>query len=337
MPLEETRLTLWCGLAIAVAGLFWTVPGFNVLGSLAGMTGLILIIARLGFRRGFMLSLGGLLAAFATGYSIPLSGSGDGLGTGVITAAMFSGLLIAPGFIMGGASRRLDTPLKVLLKGLIPIVILLVLGSFYYFQIINDLPATTKQVNDFISSEITKNPQLSTLINSRYGNAADAIAQFLNETDKIFEVFIKILPGLLIICAVGFLLICQTIAGAYSTKLQIMIPRFRQFYLWQASDWWLIPTAVGLALMVFMRDDFWFYGGVNLIIVTGHVYAVVGMAVIESFMKRYSIPLLAKIIFYLFILFTIWMSFIVFAIIGLADSRFNFKRENLDIEDKNIG
>jgi hypothetical protein len=85
--------------------------------------------------------------------------------------------------------------------------------------------------------------------------------------------------------------------------------------------------------VVFLKDDFWFYSGINLLIVTGHVYAVVGMAIVEAFFKRAMIPIPLRVIFYVILLLSSLFGLIFLAALGLADSRFNFARENT--ENKN--
>jgi uncharacterized protein YybS (DUF2232 family) len=126
------------------------------------------------------------------------------------------------------------------------------------------------------------------------------------------------------------------LAGNIGSRIGVMLPRFRPFYLWRASDWWLLPTAAGLALVIFGPNELWQYTGGNILVVTGNIYAVAGMAVTESFFRRLAIPNFMRIVFYVIMLLLFVAGLVFLAALGLADSRFNFNRDVLDRDDKNI-
>ena len=89
----------------------------------------------------------------------------------------------------------------------------------------------------------------------------------------------------------------------------------------------LLPTALGLALAIFVTNDFWHFLGINILVVTGNVYALAGLAVMDAFMRRLMFPMPLRIAFYVILFFMNFLGLLFLAIIGLADSRFNFRRQ----------
>ena len=98
--------------------------------------------------------------------------------------------------------------------------------------------------------------------------------------------------------------------------------------------------------MVFYNDDIWFYGGVNVLIITGHVYFTVGMSIAESYFRRLYNPKPVRFLFYgiliflgIFAMTSVILTYaglimLIFLIaLGLSDSRFNFNRESVETND----
>lgn len=326
---DETRLFLWGGSALAGSGLLWAFPGLNGLGAIAGIAGLTLVIARLGYGRGMMISFLGLLIAMAA-CSLAL-----GSLAGILSGILFAIVVILPGMAMGNASRNFASATKTVWRGLLPILILMVCLAFFYPDIIKNLPESVKGVNVTIMNTVQSNPDLSKMVAAQYGNGADWQDKFLAEADKLIEFIIKILPGTLIIGFIAIVVASLAVTGAVASRFKLMVPRFRPFHLWRASDWWLLPTVLGLAFVVFAPNDLWRFLGGNMLLVCGNIYAVVGLAVTEAFFKRLFMPKLFRIGFYIIALVISVFSLIFFALLGLADSRFNFKREIENIENEN--
>ncbi len=323
----EYRLSLWGGVAVALSGLMWVTPGINAIAATAGIAGLTLVIARLGFSRGFLTALTGaawalLICSLTKGYQ-----------AGLALTLIYILAVIAPAFMMGWGSRKLATPATTVSYGLIPPGILLVLFLFIYPGIIEDLPVLIAEIDIALRSIVEASPELSGLIAKQYAPADGSLERFLKELGKMIEFVMKIVPSIIILGSLGMIMAGLAVAGPVASRLGIMIPRFRPFYLWRVSWHWLLPTILGLIAVVFLKDDFWFYSGINLLIVSGHVYAVVGMAIVEAFFKRVMIPVPIRVIFYAILLLSSVFALIFLAVLGLADSKFNFARE--ETENKN--
>lgn len=318
----EKKLSLFGGLVIAGSGLCWMIPGINAILSVGAIAGLTLITARLGFSRGMLLALTGILSALLVG-SLTM-----GIQAGFASAGVYVLSVTGPGLMMGRASRNLAGPWTTVIHGLIPVAALMAMFMYVYPIIIKNLPAITEDFHAAAKGAIQESPLLADFINRNYGSAEDPVAAFLVDTDEAIHFVVRILPAVI---TLGFLaVIVAAMAGANyaSLKLKIIFPRFRPFHLWRASGWWLLPTVVGLVPTVFSNDGFWFYFGLNLLIVSGHVYVLVGLAVVEAFFRRILIPVPIRIIIYLVMLLTSLISLFFLALLGLADSKFNFAREN---------
>ncbi len=323
----ENKLSLWGGAAVVLSGLIWLMPGINAIAATAGIAGLTLIVARLGFSRGLSTACAGIAGAFV------ICSLTKGYQAGFVSTLIYILVAIAPAFMMGWASRSFATSTATVSYGLIPTGILLVLFLLIFPGIIEDLPVLISEIDIVIESLVEGSPEVSGLIARQYAPADGSLDRFLKELNKMIEFLIKITPSIIILGSLGMIIAGLGIAGPIAARLKIMLPRFRPFHLWRAGGRWLLPTILGLIAVVFIKNEFWFYTGVNLLIVTGHVYAVVGLAIVEAFFKRALIPVPLRVIFYAILLLSSVFALIFLAVLGLADSKFNFARENT--ENKN--
>jgi hypothetical protein len=322
MPSVENKLSLWGGVAVACSGLFWIMPGVNGIAAMAGIAALTLIIARLGFSRGFLSAFIGIACALS------ICSLTKGYQAGFVSILIYMLAVIAPAFMMGWASRNFAAPGTTVSYGLMPPGILLVLFLLIYPEMIKNLPSLIADIDHAVRPIIEANPALEGLIEKQYAPADGSLDRFLGEFGRMIEFLTKIVPSIIVLGSLGMLIAGLAIAGSIASRLKIMLPRFRPFHLWRASGWWLMPTILGLIPVVFIKADFWFYLGLNLLIVTGHVYAVVGLAIVEAFFRRAMIPVPIRVIFYVILLLSSLFALIFLAILGLADNRFNFAREN---------
>lgn len=318
----ENKLSLWGGAAVVLSGLIWLMPGINAIAATAGIAGLTLIIARLGFSRGLLTACAGIAGTFI------ICSLTKGYQVGFVSTLIYILAAIAPAFMMGWASRNFETSTATVSYGLIPAGILLVLFLLIYPGIIEDLPVLISEIDIVIKSLVEESPEISGLIARQYAPADGSLDRFLKELNKMIEFLIKVTPSIIILGFLGMIIAGLAIAGPIAARLKIMLPRFRPFHLWRAGGRWLLPTILGLIAVVFIKNEFWFYTGVNLLIVSGHVYAVVGLAIVEAFFKRALIPVPLRVIFYVILLLSSVFALIFLAVLGLADSRFNFAREN---------
>jgi hypothetical protein len=328
MRSAENRLSILGGAAVAASGLLWAIPGFNFIAGLAGMVGLILIVSRLGYFRGLWMAGMGLLLALWTSSLI------IGYLEGLYYVSLYAGVVIAPALVIGWASRNLYRPILLVYYGLMPFALLFLVFMSIYSGWMHNLSRTIDNIKSEIELFANSNPAIVKLIETNYGQGGDSMAAFLEDSGPFAEDMLKITPGFLVILSLGVVVFGIAIAGYLATRLGIIIPRFREFHLWRASGWWLLPTIAALIPIVFRVKEFWFYAGLNILIVTGHVYMVVGLSIVEAFFRRILLAAPIRIIFYLVLIMAGPVSMAFLAILGLADTKFNFKRETEDFENK---
>ena len=326
---KETRLFVWGGAAISGSGLFWSIPIANALTSIAAIAGLILIISRLGYTRAIVMSLAAIILSAMIGIAL------DSIDYGMISAGVFTIAVIAPGIAMGMASRSLSSPVKTILYGCIPIIILFALMLVFYTDLISGMTQIIRSTNASVVGRIEDNPGLAGMLSQRYGSDIEGREKFLEEIDSLVTFLIKIMPGMIMVGFLAIIVISLMLAGRVGAIMGVMIPRLRPFYLWRASEWWLLPTFAGLVLVIFGGIEFWRYFGGNILIVTGHVYAFSGLAYVESFFRRLAIPMFIRIVTYVLMLLISLPSIVFMAVLGLMDSRFNFRRENAEPGENN--
>ncbi len=324
MPSVEKKLTLWGGLTVFCSGLFWIVPGFNSAVGFLAIIALILTVARLGFYRGFILAAAGFIPV------VLISSLTNGYQAGLFNALIYSGIVLVPGFAMGWGSRNLSSPLRTAMYGFGCLFVLFALMMAQYSREIVNLPVFVEKLNSEIRIIIGQNPELNSIIEKQFGSDEADLDRFLDEFDTMALTVMKVVPGALFVAFLGMAIIGLSIAGFVGERWGIMVPRFRPFHYWRASGWWLLPTIIGLIPLVFVKEDVWFWVGANILIVTGHVYLIVGLAVIDAFFKRIMLPAPARVIIYIIILIAGLITMGFLAVLGLADTRINFKR---DLED----
>lgn len=329
MHSAENRLTVLGGATIAASGLLWAIPGINFLSGLAGMVSLILIISRLGYIRGLWMAGIGLLLALWTSSLI------IGYLEGLYYVAIYVGVVIAPAIIMGWASRNLYHPVSLVYYGLIPFILLFLVFMSIYSGWMHNLSWIVDNIKLQVQVAAESNPIIMNMIKANYGSDGNAMDTFLKELGPFVKDILRITPGFLAISSLGIVVVGISIAGYLATRLGIIMPRFRDFHLWKANGWWMLPTIAALIPMVFKINQLWFYIGVNILIVTGHVYMVVGLAILEAFFKKIMLAAPIKIIFYLVLIMAGPVSMAFLAILGLSDTKFNFKRETEDFENRN--
>lgn len=303
-------------------------PAINTLAAICGIVGLVLIIARLGYSRGLTIATLGFIVAYF-GCSLTF-----GYLDGFYYCLFYSMISFVPAIFMGWAARNLRSPGTVVVYGFIPMAFLFLLFMFLYSGWIKDIPLLIESLDLEMETLLKTNPDFSSLIEKNVGAGDEAMARFMKEFNQIIERAIKIIPGFLLIGLFGIAMISFSIAGFVAAKLSVMLPRFKPFYLWKASEWWLLPTFIGLVPVVFSRNDLWFYAGLNILIVTGHVYMIVGLAIMEAYFKKVIVPTPIRVIFYVVLFLGGPVSMAFLAVLGLADTKFNFKREIDEVENK---
>lgn len=340
MPSVEKKLTVWGIVSALGSGLFILIPGVNALAALATIAVSTLVVARLGFARGMLVTFPGIVLAAAIG-SLTM-----GYQAGWQLAAAYALAVICPALMMGWAARRLASPMMTVLSGLLPIGVIFALFLSLYSRLMSDPTILLDQLNSDMIIYAHKSPEFMSLIQKAFPPSDGALDRFIEAGNSILVEFLKVLPGVIALGCIGAILCGSLIAGAGAAKFGIIFPRFRPFYMWRASGWWLLLTILGLIPVVFFEKKLWFYAGVNVLIVTGHVYMIVGFSVMESYFHRLHNPGRIRLAFYGALLllgafafahpllfYAGLMAIVFLTALGLADSRFDFRKETLEVNN----
>jgi hypothetical protein len=337
MSSVERKLSVWGGFCAFGSGLFFVVPVLNAIFAIAVIAGLTLVIGRLGFFRGWLVAAPGIVAAAV------VSSLTMGFQTGIAVMMIFILAMVLPAFMMGWGVRRIAAPGKTVGLGLIPLSMVFILSMVWYGQLMTDLPLVIDQLNSELGVLLEQFPALSRVIEKSFPPAEGAVQRFLDTNSDLLLIILRIVPGVLALGLIGLAMSGLMIAGSIAVRMKIIFPRFRPFHMWTASGWWLLATVLGLLPVVLSRNEVWIFAGANLLIVTGHVYLIVGLSIMESFFLRMYNPKPFRAVYYgaliflgIFavlnevILYAGLMAVVFLVALGLADSRFNFAREILE-------
>ena len=193
MAIDETRLFLWSGGAIAASGVLWFVPGLNAVSMVVAVAGMILIIARLGYMRAILASaIATAIAYFVGSLTMGLLGAG-------ISSGVFLLIVIFPGIAMGIAARAFASPASTIWMGMIPLLLLLVLLAAYYQDIGRIMPDVLRQVKAQVNDAIERNPGLDRMLSDQYGSNNETRERILKEVDKFIIFFFTFIFNVIII------------------------------------------------------------------------------------------------------------------------------------------
>lgn len=333
----ETRLSLWgAGCAIA-SGLLFSIPVVNALTVVAALALLIVTMARLGFRRFFEVCIPGIVAAAV------VSSLTMGYRAGLEITGIYMMIMAAPALLMGWRARRFDPPGKTIIFGLLPMAVVFVLFMIAYAGLMADLQGLIFQFKTIVSDMIRDMPAIESLIAKSFPPAEGSVGRFVEAQGKIIAEGMKVLPGFIALSIIFMILAAYLLAGEVARRFRVMFPRCRPFHAWHAGGWWLALTVLGLIAVVFAGEDRWYYAGINILILTGNVYFIIGISIVESLIRRSYRPARVRLVFYLGMTLLGVLSFgnetlmyagltaaVFLTALGLADTRFNFRKETLE-------
>lgn len=302
--LKSDRLRLWLlSLVIIFSGIFIGLPVVNVLIAFGALIGLVLFSVR--YRYPFML----LVCIMAL--------AGCALIYGTAVAAIFGYLALLPGVIMGYKARTYSTPFSIILWGFLPFLVPLALIVVYYSQIISIIP--------LLISDMQATVQQGAML---MGVSSGQVQQMLEFVEKALPWFVRLLPGILFTMFLALVFFSYASASSAAASFGAVLPRMTPLYFWQAHDLWLVPT--GLSLLFVLIGGHWLkIIGENALVFFIHFYAFYGLCVVDYYLREINIPIVIRLVVYLFIILVVVIVIPVLAVIGLADSRFDFRKLGL--------
>jgi uncharacterized protein YybS (DUF2232 family) len=256
----------------------------------------------------------------------------------LIAASAMIGFVV--GVMPGTASMQAPVFIPLWLKAVIPAVILGVLinrgskagwsfaaaaGLIAVFVFIMYLQRS-QVIIDFVN-EI--NDSVEHLLTGTAGGASDTktINRFIDEAQFVTRVFVRLLPGMMILSGIMQLFIAFLAAEWYFTRRDGYFSGFGRFIYWKVPE--KVLYFLGVVLIVRLST-----GGAaeaaadNVAFVIMTAYSVCGLALIEFGLRKLRLSVAVRVLFYLGlgVLLIQVFGLIATAIAGMFDSYFDFRK-----------
>jgi len=227
---------------------------------------------------------------------------------------VFSFMVFIPGIIMGYKARTFSSPLSVIFMGMIPFLFPVALVIVLFPELNSQAPEMISQMQNMLA----ENGSLLRMDGSQL--------EIMNASIKTtFEWMLRLLPGILFTVFISITLFAYLGALSVSSYFNTILPRFKPLYLWKASELWLIPF--GISLLFVLTGSLWLKTiGENILYFMVHLYAFFGICYVDFHFRKMNIPVPARVILYLIVLVIIVIIIPALAVLGVIDSRFDFRK-----------
>lgn len=298
---KSDRTGLWLlSLAIVLAGPTMGLAMLNVVFLLVALVALIVLIVRFGYSSALLACLCALIIC--------------SLAYGVYMASALLLLLIFPGIIMGYKARIFSSPHEVLLWGMVPYM----LPMIFLISLYPDLASQLPSIVETMKSQLAENNNILSL--SIANNQ-----QIFSSLEAVVYWTIRLAPGIFFTLFTAMVVFSYLGATYIAPYFGGILPRFKPVFLWKASELWWIP--LGLSLLFVLLGGHWFKViGENLLVFFVHFYAFFGICIVEFYFRSFKISGWIRLIIYIFFTMTIIVAIPILGILGLIDSRFDFRK-----------
>ncbi len=168
--------------------------------------------------------------------------------------------------------------------------------------------------------------QLQQLLGSQ-GHNPEVVRESVDQSRQAFNIVIRLFPaltvmGTLIQFSVGYLAFSRWVCRRESSLV------------WVPPLYWKVPFGFSVVVMAaillrLLGGDSLQTVGDNVLAVLATYYCVAGLALIEYFIRKLRVSRLMKVLFYLLLLLTQLMGFLVVALAGFIDSFADWRRVQL--------
>lgn len=287
-------------LSIVLAGSTMGLVMLNVVFLLVALVALIVLIVRFGYSFALLACLNALIICL--------------LVYGAYMALALLLLVVFPGIIMGYKARIFSPPHEILLWGMVPYMLPMIFLILYYPDLTSQVPTLV----EVMKNQLTENGNILSL-----GIANNQ--QIFSSLETTVYWTIRLAPGIFLTLFTAMAVFSYLGATFTAPYFGGILPRFKPVFLWKASELWWIP--LGLSLLFVLLGGHWFKViGENLLVFFVHMYAFFGICLIEFYFRSIKISGWIRSIIYIFLLMTIIVVIPIFAVLGLIDSRFDFRK-----------
>jgi len=223
-------------------------------------------------------------------------------------------MVFIPGIIMGYKSRTFSSPRSVIFMGMLPFLFPIALVIILFPELNSQAPEMINQMQNILA----KNAGVLGLGNSQLEIMNASITTTVEWT-------LRLAPGILFTVLISIALFAYLGAISVSSYFNAMLPRFKSLYLWKAGELWLVP--LGLSLLFVLTGSFWLKTiGENVLFFMVHLYAFLGICFVDFHFRKIKIPVPVRVIIYLLVLVIMVIIIPALAILGIIDSRFDFRK-----------
>lgn len=233
---------------------------------------------------------------------------------GGLVGGLFLGMVLIPGALMGYKAKVFSSPLGIFSWGMLPYLLPLAMIVILYPQLTAEAPVLIDEMRRMILGS-----------SGVLGMSAQQQQLMQSSLETTINWVLRLAPGVfftIFVMLVLFALLGATLAGPYFGAI---IPRLKPLYLWKIGELWLLP--LGFALIATLLGGHWLkITGENMLVFLVHLYAFFGLCLVDFYFKKLHISLPVRLIIYLFVMVAIVIALPVLALIGLIDSRFDFRK-----------
>jgi len=286
-------------------------------------------------------SLWAFIIAASTGLVFLLATRAIWIGSGVAAASFVLGILTAkflpdgyflyfvgfslvfvilPSGLMSGGIKQGLPVYRTQLLATLPIVLVMLL----YLANVAGSATAWKNVMDNMSATFIEwyEETVSTIPSTA---SPEEISLLKKAFQSSFDFLYRFFPGLMVSWAVAMNVVSYFFACKMIQRDGGFCQKLREFALWKAGAANMYVLAVALMAWLIGTEGFKPISE-NVLFVVAVLYMVAGFAVIEHYLKRVRIHPALRIAFYIALLLSGWVGGLVAALIGLADSHFDFRR-----------
>lgn len=313
MTTTQTRLS-WAAVGMVVSyNLFCWLPASIWAFTIAASAGLIFLFAARSVWFGSAIATLSFVAGMIAASQLPT-------GYGLYFAGFWVVLVFLPAGFMSGSIRRGFSAYKAQVLALLPVSILMML----YLANFGDVATAWKDVLG----------NMSTLVIDWYREAVrtlpsslspEEVNTFKAAVEWVFDFFHRFFAGLIICWAAAMNIAAYYFAGMMIRKESGFCRGLTDFILWKLGVASMILLAIALVFWVIGIESTMPFAD-NLLFILGVSYMVVGLAVIEYYLKRRRIHAALRIAFYVMLFLSGWIGGLLAAALGLIDSHFDFRR-----------
>jgi hypothetical protein len=313
MTSTQTRLS-WAAVGMVVSyNLFCWLPASIWAFIIAASAGLTFLFAARSVWFGSAMATLSFVSGMITASLLPT-------GYSLYFAGFWAVLVFLPAAFMSGSIRRGFSAYKAQILALLPASMLMML----YLANLGNVATDWKDVLG----------NMSTLVIDWYREAMKALPSSLSPeevnmfkafVESLFDLFHRFFAGLVICWAAAMNIAAYYFAGMMIRKEGGFCRELRDFVLWKLGVHSMILLAFALVFWVIGIKGTMPFAD-NLLFILGVSYMVVGLAVIEYYLKRRRIHAALRIAFYVILFLSGWVGGLLAAVLGLVDSHFDFRR-----------